>query len=964
MLKVIEATKGKIWLIVNLSRINLKATFITLIGLTIALSMISAYLVYMDTNKVDYYISLFDDADPFDKGELTFEMKVITDYSDENPINSSVIPSVNNRLNDQIDSFDLTDKLIQKSTFVKAVYPILFLNQSRNNLLLGTNITQSILDDCVNGSSLPSTSDEVLVYTYHKNNSFNIGDSFNLSIYRSPPAGILDIKRLYNVTLRIAGIITLESLRDDSYVDNIVRYNPADYILITGINSYFNILEMLNEEYGLLTGGNNTFPSYVSYVYETIIDRNYVVNVVTRSLIPLINKEKWEDIQGTIDLYIANIGDVPTSFRARILEYNRTFFASLLILSIPSLVLSFFLVRFSLGLINNNRLKTLFLLKMRGISMKFILVVLVTETLIIAAVASLLGVLFGIPLSILLLSSSNFLDFSQPVHITDIVITSQMVLISLMIGFFLTISAHIITILHLSRSTIVSTESEASKIKKRKARLFKGNLDLFLIIQGVLGLFILGIVLGLNKNNPNIDLLMAILPLIFLVLITSSISILIGTIMVFNRFIPVILQKIGFLLMKRDWWLFSVATKNLSVNINNTKRLTLLVVISISFLVILSSLPISINNQDIESTIYSQGTDLKIRIEPDDQAIINDLTTHLRLSLPEAKVIRVINTYHIEYINRHLYRYFYLGIEENFSQVVHWRDYCDDEALESHVNTLYSSTEEFPIIIDSITAARDKLDVNSTYLIKIPTTDGHLKINATITSIIDLLPGFITNMNADQSYIVTKISLLDSLSNNFTLTNGMTNSIWCKIPVSSNYDIIDEFIFISESYGIKKDNIDVLFNQQLTDANASNPNSNILWIVANFNFLSSLTVVVSIILLFTFTRVISHKNEVGLSRALGMQYKQIFILMFAELLLLFLISGIPGIIIGEISLLIIARILDPSLITGRGVPFVLCYDASSIVLIFGSILLITLLSGLITSLMAIRANISKILKVE
>ena len=118
------------------------------------------------------------------------------------------------------------------------------------------------------------------------------------------------------------------------------------------------------------------------------------------------------------------------------------------------------------------------------------------------------------------------------------------------------------------------------------------------------------------------------------------------------------------------------------------------------------------------------------------------------------------------------------------------------------------------------------------------------------------------------------------------------------------------------------------------------------------------------IILFTTVRIASHTTEIGLSRALGMKTKQVFLLMFTEPLILFLISGIPGILFGSFFTLFLLQWTNPLLTLGGGTPFVVYPNLFSIFLIYSSIFVVTLVSGFLASIIGSRANISKILKVE
>ena len=53
--------RGKILLLFQIIRINLKKSFITLIGMSIALAMIAGSLIYLESTGVDYYLKVLED---------------------------------------------------------------------------------------------------------------------------------------------------------------------------------------------------------------------------------------------------------------------------------------------------------------------------------------------------------------------------------------------------------------------------------------------------------------------------------------------------------------------------------------------------------------------------------------------------------------------------------------------------------------------------------------------------------------------------------------------------------------------------------------------------------------------------------------------------------------------------------------------------------------------------------------
>ncbi|MFW9994159.1 MAG: FtsX-like permease family protein [Candidatus Odinarchaeota archaeon] len=957
-----RSIRGKIWLLGNLSRINLKVSLITLVGLTIGLSMISAYLIYIDTNRADHYMTFFDSY-PFVDGELKFSVSLYSDYSLENPANVSDIQGAENYLDNQIASFNLASVFTRKDEFIRIDERVTFLNQSGRAAVFAFELDQAVLDDCIDNSTLPSETGEVIIFSRHEINSFAIGDEFNLSYIYYTDTG----KHTCNTSLEITGIITIESLKNDSHTRDVILYefyDLPDYTVITRTSNYFSMLESLNGEFYSQTNNTKVFWSDVVLSYDGSFNRQNVVKTVEKSIIPFLNEARnFKYLDYRIWISRHTYYDYLTS---KITNYNVSHFLNLLIFSVPSLLLAYLLIRFSLGLINEHRGKALVLLKMRGLSNSFIFLVLFIETLVIASIASLLGIILGIPLSILLNSTTGYLTFDITSPAVSIVITSYTVQSSFILGFFFTFISHLRPIIHLARSSIVSMDAAASKKQKRKARIFKGNLDLVLLVQGVVGLLILAIIIELSRTNPEsgLEILFLLSPLITFIAFISPLSLLIGFILAFNRFVPLILYATGKNFIERDWWLPANAIKNLSINVRATGRLSLLIALSISFLVILASLPVSYAQYNVDLGYYHLGSDIIIdgRFQQSDS--IDNLTTRLQ-AVPGLRVSQTSEMYSYQQVQvgQDIYQTVYthyLGIDEDFPSAIHWRSIYDDESLENLVSGLFASIEEFPVIIDSVTAAKEKLTLKSTYQEQINILGGELTLNATVEGIIDMLPGFMGSRGSNR-YLITKRSLIEDLDDQHRFTDDLHASIWCNMLTGYDQEIADQVVEIAELYRIST--FEIYTIEEYLPSNSEDITDNIQKIITNFNFITSLTIILALIILFTFTRITSHATEIGLSRAFGMKYRQVFLLMFTEPMLLFVISGIPGAIIGVTLLSSVVALMN-TLNFSEGPPFILIFDVPVLVLILGSILTVTVLSGAIMSFMAARANISKILKVE
>jgi ABC-type antimicrobial peptide transport system permease subunit len=559
----------------------------------------------------------------------------------------------------------------------------------------------------------------------------------------------------------------------------------------------------------------------------------------------------------------------------------------------------------------------------------------------------------------LMMMTKGFLIFDTSLIPNNVIISIDNLYLIFSLGFIIALLSHFRTIVRLAKSGVSELDQEASKKKKRVQGKFRGNIDIFLLIQGILGTLFLNLIMNIlpKANIGTMEGYMIFLPVIFILVIFSPISLLIGFVFAFNRFMLPILSHLGNFFWGKDHRLIAVATRNLAINSRNTRRTTLLITCTISFLMILSIIPNSILLHSRHTEYYHDGSDVQIIIRPSkfNLSKLSEFASQLN-DTPGIDVTLVSRLDY--YINEGAkWKDFeILGVERNFADVAFWKKNYDDKSLDHFVTLLHSSSQKYPVIIDSVSSRLESLKISDKYAIN----SGSYRVEVTIEDMTDYWPGLILRSGTDDRFLITTRYSLQNLTG--AIGFGITileNEVWCKIlPGYEADEIIPKIQNITNDFGgsyiratVKRFGFD-----------AESRSGKFFWIIVNFNYLTALGVTLFVIVLFTVTRISSQATELGLSRALGMKYRQIFILMLFEPLLLFLISGIPGGIFG--TLLIMSFVNFGAPLFNYGPPLSLSVDIFSIILIYGSVFLIILLSGFITSFMAIRANISQILKVE
>jgi len=689
---------------------------------------------------------------------------------------------------------------------------------------------------------------------------------------------------------------------------------------------------------------------------HTLLTEQNIIQYIN-NLHSFCDQYSWNIYLNNIKIQSQDSGQFQYLIKGEIEEFYGFFFM-FISFSTPSFILSILLVNFSIGVMNERRKKAITLLKMRGLSSNYILSILIIELAIISLLTSIFAIFLGIPLAMLMYSTFGFLLFDFSVISTmTITIPSSVFQTILIFSFILTFGSYFLSARRLAKTSIAELQEEISKKKARKVRGIRGNIDIFLLIQGIFGVILLYYFLDVISEGPNETGIIGILfPLILILAFFSPLLFIIGFIFSFNRFTPIILHKMGKFFWKRDWGLLATATRNLSVNIKVTVRTTLLIACTLSFLIILWSLPLSISENLVDNNYYNIGSD--IQISNYNSTAVSDLFPQLHnISGLEATFVdRIrIETSENEQIYQNIWMY---GINENFSEIAHWRDFYDDTSLDSLVSRLFSSSSEYPVIIDSISSSRDRLKIGNDYELTIGNTESY---NLSIEGISDYWPLCFNRYSRTDICIVTTQAALLNMRNKFSSeyysSSFIIGRISSQVERNGVIEQVQNICWNNDIHWIK------IAGENL-DLDIDSRTGILFWITTNFNLSAALSIIIVLIVLFTFIRLTSYATEIGLSRALGMKFRQVFLLMFLEPMLLFLISGLPGVFVGFALLFGIVFFFSTSFLNLTGPPFMLVFDLPTLFLIITSIFVVTLIAGGLTSFLATRANISKILKAE
>jgi ABC-type antimicrobial peptide transport system permease subunit len=936
-LELVWGINGKIQLILKLIKVNLRTTSVTLVGLIITLSMVSISLIYIDSNKAQIYLSIFD-SEEFEEGVEFIGTK---GFSTEIPASTehSYFLSIQNSLERKIEEFKLGEVLIRDryTPYYLSSEPISnFSNQSYGITQLGIELDETVLTDCIEGSSLPKNENETIIFS-HEVRDLHVNDPVSFSY----PYWNQSRKQFYNYSLKITGIITPTSLRNNSDLLDVL---PTDrFVAITDISYYFSLINTIERELKRLTNDTIKIRSRIYFVFrfnKQKITPNNVVQVVKDVTLFLETTGLWFYID---DFELTNQGRQIWVITYTITAY-KNWLLVFLILSIPSFILTILLVSFSMTLINEQRNKYVHLLQYRGLSSNFIALTLVLESVFVTILASIIGILVGLPFYTWITSSVGFLTFNTNTNQINPLLTPSTGLMTFIIGVSLCLCTQIKPLLHLIRSTGEVNDLNIIKQRKRGFGIFKGNFDLFLLLQGLLGLILIGWIFDVFGDEIIFGSANDLFPILFTLLVLSPLFLLIGVILVFNRFITLVIHFLKNFFWKNNWKTLAFAARNLMKNLQLMTSTTRIIAVAISFLMILAVLPNSFIQFYNDNSYYQAGSNIIIDCY--------DIVEQEELSLELGKITNLYVSkvlFHSDYYEESQQRVSFLGIEPDFQNVTYWQNYYDDSSLEELVAALFNSETISPVLIDASCAKKEGLHVNDFYFV-----EGK---ELTVVGISSYWPGFFSR-EIKSHFLITSYSFLQNLTSTF-----LGIEIWCKIMPTANQSVVTEQTWnVSRSFGIGQEQFKVTAAKTtVTDENKLH--YAFIWTVINLNFLTSLMIIFLSISLYGAIKLTSQLSDIGLSRALGMKYHQVFLIMFIEPMLLFIISGLPGGFLGLTFFYSFSRLIN-ALLRSLVPPFLLIINFPLIFLLFCSIFLVTAVSGLITSFLATRVNISKVLKVE
>ncbi|MHA2333345.1 MAG: FtsX-like permease family protein [Candidatus Hodarchaeales archaeon] len=940
--------RGKSSALFFLSRSNLKLLIGSLLGLVIALSLLAGCLNYIEFSKPELYIDFFEENG---HDSITFTTGSIPNGS----TTADEIRTNEQFLEQKKVQYSLGDLLV-KPRFATSVFlheTTSYQGQESDQLLSGYQDLdeETLMKDCATGSRLPANSNEIIAIT-PVGTKLAVNDDITVNI----TVGYGPFKRVYKLNLTVTAILTDETVGEDSVIRKNFSLNM--YHLFTLLEHFIPIAQavqdvMAEDDLNILL-----LETYRYNINHQGIDRTKAVQSV-ENLLDFLSDLSLMSFSRKTSLSI----DISLVYEfTQWMTFARAFIPQFLLISTPVFILVVLLVLYSLGVINVKRLRAVALVKTRGFSGNFLFITLLFETFIITLIATVISTIVGIPLALFMGTSNGFMVFTNDISEYLIVINPQTLVTLFVAGIALAFFTHVVSIVKLSRSSAEIIEEERSKkLRRKEKRFLRSNLDIVLLVSGILGLMILNVFMVLLReavsqrdlfdygSNP----LEVFTPFIVLLLFLSPLFFLVGFILSYQRFIPYTLSVFGRVAWRWDWRLLATVTRNLSVNARLTARTALVLTIVVSFFIGLLILPLSVQSYLTDSLYFKNGSDLTVSLTNLSEEEITEIETSLT-EVEGLKTTRVSQT-SLSIGDRpgpDMSGSFWLrllGIQESFAETAHWESHYDDESLKRLVSTLYGSFDNHSTIIVHYNGEQDELD----QLLSI--TGSNLIIDP--VAFANYFPGMISAWSQENIYAVCRYSYLQ----NINTSSSIQQELWIKIL--PGHDPLNVSALVKET--LKELDYPSTGVVSLPEfiANAEDTRvTKLVWLAVNFSVIGTLAVLISGILLFSLANMTRNVSEIGLGRALGMKGHQLYLMMITEPFILFILACIPG---GMIAILLLEGLLA---VYGSnifwGAPFVLYTNWLFLSTFYGAILLLMIAVGAVVTARVMKSDIIKLLKEE
>ena len=626
---------------------------------------------------------------------------------------------------------------------------------------------------------------------------------------------------------------------------------------------------------------------------------------------------------------------------------------NMLLYALPIIIVALFMTNYSFGLIHSNVIRHIGIFKTRGASQNLLFFFELIDFLMIMIISIVIGAIAGLPISSIVTKTSFLLSFDNPNNY-DIVTTFLLNFSSIIESLFyfavlISMIVNLRRVFKLAGLPIVETENPT---EKGDPYWKKHYLDVILFLYGTISYLILIYL----TTNPNYVQTIGPVIIIFLFLsLPSPFAMVIGAILIVNRFIPILLNWVGTQLWKTSGGLLAFSFKNVIRHRQASTRAVMLIASLLTFLLLFYSMPYSQVAYQQKVSLFNNGAEGIIKISNIDTSnitlvkeTIQNVTSILATNFSDpligfspyfSSAISDNNNYvQFRFINASTY--YQASAISQLNPKVNYGLQRDLKLLYSENASIMISQQSFNNRFLNI---NESLSVNGpNSLMEFPVIDTYQSWPSTTTYSFDSSIYAIIDMN----YFL----------NNETFSSQFSNGIqslgfYLNFKDNANRTLVANELTSDFHLQTSLSNFDIQNWDPMTKLNFQFELGQI-----NTNVLMSLIIGVIIIIMFAYMQLNDRKREIYTERAIGMKLSQTSTLFFIEGIILLL----SGIVIGSILGVFFVQMMALFQTQGNQIP---SYDVLTpwdfVLLTYIALCILAVLSALIPAYYVTKQDISK-----
>ena len=941
---------------------NRRSIAISSIGLIIALGTITQSIIYLNTVDGQLFSESINDLGYEDHHDIEIIVNKLTGSGNLPP---RMINIQEEYLFQSLSKFDL-ESYYKFSKWWTEYFVQGFVNESislinsafgdseaiGDNHLFYVGFPDNIFSDLESlmdsGSRLPSNENEViLLKPKGAPLSKEMVPGRNLTIQSGSSPGV-------NESVLVSGIINYDFRNREENIsalfDKITGNSETlvshwiNYTLMTKDSYWRSTIEKIKEQ------KNGYYPLY------TIIGRVFL----DHSKFSIFNLDKetyrleqfFADLDETFDinnLYSATVL-FPLIPLVHMIQFDADFVLIYLILfTFPVVILSLFLSIYGFGLVKYQKKFIISLFRTRGLSNKYMFIMLFLEAIFEILLSILVGIIFGIIFGFIVLnfdSITNLTENNYPLVID----WSNLISILLIFGFFFGIILRIKSIIKFSNLDPVQMEDPFEN--SNGSFWHNYYIDILFIILGIISYYIM------LYSSGTIDLSQNAFIFIIIIGLPSPVFLIIGISLLITRIFPVVFNSLAKILWFVQNGLMSITWKNMLRHQQAIVRSIIILVLAFSMGIISVTIPPSINNHILEQGYYDNGGDIYFSVnsflsEPELEDIKAD-SGNLDSLTP------IVEQEYNSYYSGHKL----LGIDpQSYSNVAfHKSIYTNGKSLQELVESLEKAPNS--ILMRKEDADRlGKKTGDNLFLKRVQSVgfysmvDQTSYLNVTLTGTFDYWPRLVNvpsfdSLNSKKIYLVTTIDFIESISNFYEITNdhyGYIGKIHNMANISGTMNLINA--------RLGREVTRSALNSYETKIHS--PSWKIFLGLINSTLLISILVYIFGQLFFMARIIIERTKEFSIDRAIGMTTFQGIKTIFFESFVVIIFSILVGLVLGGLMANIFMFFLT---IQTPIPPFEVLYQYEIyLIFIFSSLLLITLLS-ILTAILISKRKLNQVLR--